>query len=935
MPTIKIADFGGLSPSSLPRALPENGAQAATNLFARTREFRPLANDTAVTTVGVSNPATLYRYQSTWLASATHLSFARAQINGDTTERTYYTFNDGSAAPRAINSSSTLTNLASAGRLLGVPAPTAKPAVVLQVTDELTTEELPGVDTEATTAIQAAINAAFVDSYQGNAIAPATPSVSQLGWAPHGAGMPSVAAHQWNLLVPMNGPVPAPGFEYVQRPEFGGMQVLVSGVYYWAVPFELYAPVRTINSSTLSAALTALKQPNDATTALFEPAEVTGVTADIVAYYALTSDPMKSLLDTALAATAMIRSVIDQSEDGIPAAFFTSTTWTDAFNAVVGINTTTEKGSASERIAYEATIRATKNPLTGADESISPTATRYWPETAGTATQYSNIRADINACISTNALGQVEFDAAKLRNTLAVEFEDIIMERAADQRAPLRSGLSTLIDYCLQPLEALFAPENLVALSRQASTDVGSSLLAARDQAKTALNALRNMYTDRVNQVAAAANNAYAIGAQQRIAARAVTRLIDTRFYRYTYVNDWGEESAPSPVSDMVEVDQNDTVQITVAAPPGSRNITHVRIYRSNTGSNTAAFQYLRYYATQTLTDGEWARSGEDTGGMPVGTVVYVDSQTGAELQEICPSTTWDEPPPNLRGLTDMPNGVIAGFFENTVCFCEPFYAYAWPVDYQHTTEHQIVAMASFGQTLVVGTTGYPYFVSGADSASMSAQKLESRQACVSAKSMIRVDGGVVYASPDGLCLASSGGIRVVTEGMFTREDWQKLNPSTMVCAYHDGVVYMMTTGGTASGCYALDIVAGKLVTLSLTASAFYTDLLTDVLYAVNGTAVTSLFTAATYRTATWKSRLQVAPKQAGFAWLTVESDFGAAVTVKWYGDGVLRHTATVSSREPVRLPAGRYLEHELQIEAAVRLNSVTIASSGDELREA
>lgn len=932
---LRIESFGGLRPALKPRELPPDAAQTASNLFARSKSFWPLLADTAAGTSSVSNPATLFRYRGSFLASAIRLSFARSQIAGDATDRTYYTFDDGSAPPRAIDSASTLANLTTAGRRLGVPAPTAAPAVALQVTDELTPEELPGVDADAVRAITDAINASFTSSYQGNAIPAATPSISQLGWAPHGAGMPSVAEHQWNLLVPMNGAVPAPGFEYLQRTEFGGALVLVSGVYYWAVPFELFAPVKTIDTSALTSALTALNQPHDATQDLFAPGEVTSVVTNVAAYYALTNEPMKSMLDAAKAATALIRSVIDQTEDGIPAAFFSSTTWTDAINGVVGINTTTEKGAAAERIAFQATKMATTNPLTGASESISPTATRYWPETAGTATQYANIRSDINACISTNTLGQKEFDVAKLKNTLAVEFEDIIIERAADQRPTLRAALPDLIDYCVQPLVELFSPGNLLALNRQAQTDVGSALLAARDGAKVALNRLRDLYTDRVAQSEQAARNAYALGAQQRIVEQAQTRIIDSRAYCYTFVNDWGEESAPSPFSAIVDADQNDTVQITVAAPPSGRNVTHVRIYRTNTGSSASAPQYLRYYATQNLVDDEWVRTGEVESGMPVGTTVYVDTQTRAQLQEVIPSTTWAEPPAALRGLTALPNGVMAGFFGNTLCFCEPFHPYAWPVDYQHATEHPIVALAAFDQTLVVGTTGFPYYVSGADSASMAAIKLQRAQACVSARSMVAVDGGVVYASPDGLCLANSSGVTVVTEELFTREDWQKLNPSTMVCGYHDGVVYMVTTGGDLSGCYALDFRARRLVSLPLAASAFHNDMATDTLYAVSGTSISGLFSGATRRTGVWRSAKIVLPAHAGWAWLGVESDFEAPVTVRWYGDGVLRHTATVTSRTPVRMPSGRYLEHEVEVESAARLNSVTLATSGDDLRGA
>lgn len=78
----------------------------------------------------------------------------------------------------------------------------------------------------------------------------------------------------------------------------------------------------------------------------------------------------------------------------------------------------------------------------------------------------------------------------------------------------------------------------------------------------------------------------------ERQSARAVVPIIEDRFYIATYVTDWGRRSAPSAVSARVEVDQNDTVTVTIAPPPAGRNITRWRLYH-NAGANSAAFQGL------------------------------------------------------------------------------------------------------------------------------------------------------------------------------------------------------------------------------------------------------------------------------------------------------------------------------------------------------
>ena len=405
-------------------------------------------------------------------------------------------------------------------------------------------------------------------------------------------------------------------------------------------------------------------------------------------------------------------------------------------------------------------------------------------------------------------------------------------------------------------------------------------------------------------------------------------RIIDTRFYVATYVTDWGWESAPSPVSEMLEIDQNDSVTVTVAAPPAGRNITHWRLYRSNVGSQSATFQFVDEMLATTLS--------------------YHDELKGEQLGEPCPTLTWAEPPyradsaspatvkpplgidPHLKGAVGMPNGIIAAFIDNFVAFCHPYHPYAWPVEYQVTTEFPIVGLGVFGQTLFVGTMGNPYLISGADSASMSALKLDSEHSCVSRRSIVSVGNGVIYASPDGLCLAGPSGVQLLTGDLFSREDWQALQPETVIATAHEGVYYFWA-GGT---CWALDLVAKRLGTVAgIAATAVHRDMLTDHLYAVVGDDVRKLFSEGR-RLATWRSGVATLPAQAPLAWVQVDSRFeGGAVEVRWIGDGALHHTAVLTSTEPKRLPPGRWLEHEVEIVSASRVTKLMMAGSTQELK--
>lgn len=166
----------------------------------------------------------------------------------------------------------------------------------------------------------------------------------------------------------------------------------------------------------------------------------------------------------------------------------------------------------------------------------------------------------------------------------------------------------------------------------------------------------------------------------------------------------------------------------------------------------------------------------------------YEDAVPTAGLSETLQTSTHLPPPVNLQGLVNMPNGVMAGFFGNTVCFSEPYKPHAWPIEYQMPIDYPVVKLAVFGQTLFVGTMGSVSLISGASPVNMSQVVLPGNQTCVSAQSVVAVEGGVVFASPDGLCMATLDGVKVLTKGLFLRAVWQKFNPETIRAAVHDGV---------------------------------------------------------------------------------------------------------------------------------------------------
>lgn len=243
--------------------------------------------------------------------------------------------------------------------------------------------------------------------------------------------------------------------------------------------------------------------------------------------------------------------------------------------------------------------------------------------------------------------------------------------------------------------------------------------------------------------------------------AGGVSTTVETRAYVYTWVSEYGEEGPPSsPTLATGKID--DTWAITVTAPGGGdttdRALDLVRIYRTVTNDQgVATYFFVTEFANSTTSYNDTAGSDD------------------IALNEQLKSTDWTAPPDDLEGLAVMANGVIAGWRENEIWFCEPYRPHAWPVRYQVSTEFPIVAMVAIGQTLVVGTQGVPYFVTGTVPDTMTLQRIPASESCVSRGSMVASPQGVFYASQNGLILASSGGVQNLTRNIISKDKWGEL----------------------------------------------------------------------------------------------------------------------------------------------------------------
>jgi hypothetical protein len=254
----------------------------------------------------------------------------------------------------------------------------------------------------------------------------------------------------------------------------------------------------------------------------------------------------------------------------------------------------------------------------------------------------------------------------------------------------------------------------------------------------------------------------------------------------------------------------------------------------------------------------------------------------------------------------------------------------------------------------------------------------------------------VLYASPNGLVSLGSGSQDVVTVPLYTRDEWQKTNPSSMVGAiYNNMYMGFSTVNGAIKGIVISRGDIPPLINFDYPTRSLFVDRSTSDLYAINDldNKVYHLdASTVNFTTYEWKSKKFALPNPTNFGAVKVGADYdfmnnigayiayvnaikaqnatlfaGAAgkvggqlnsgtlnqytlngslllplpeqgtnrfITLIIYADGVQIYQADVLSQEPLRLPATQkgYV-YEMLISGNTPVRFVAVASSIGELR--
>lgn len=269
----------------------------------------------------------------------------------------------------------------------------------------------------------------------------------------------------------------------------------------------------------------------------------------------------------------------------------------------------------------------------------------------------------------------------------------------------------------------------------------------------------------------------------------------DSRSYVYTYVNEWGEESAPSPPSNLLTIRDGDTVTVTgVALPPDGYNIVAANIYRASTG-----FRQTNAKEQKPITEYLYVATVEFPSSTFTDNVKIVGLGPALETQKV------RMPPAGMANVCAIEGVVrLAGTTRNQVHLSENFQPWNWPVKYDLTLDSIIIHMGCLDQKLYVTTDTVPYVIDVSSCEDMKCipvmdvGKPLPDIACKYANAAIVTPHGYIYSSPLGLILIDpKAQWTILTKNWFGEEDWAMVHPETVRMAYWEGYLFIVTDAAT------------------------------------------------------------------------------------------------------------------------------------------
>lgn len=246
------------------------------------------------------------------------------------------------------------------------------------------------------------------------------------------------------------------------------------------------------------------------------------------------------------------------------------------------------------------------------------------------------------------------------------------------------------------------------------------------------------------------------------------------RYFTYTFVDKYGHESAPFTPDDgsplpQIKVYEGQTVSVTnlQAAPQGNHNIENglIRLYQTDLLGNWRLIAYGVIGTTEFL----------DIDHMDI-------DDKAAMLPEVQVTAL---PPADLDNLVMHPTGYLMGSTGATLCATPPGFYSSWPVTYRRACQAKIMGIVPHDQGAFLITEKGLYSAIGSDPANLTILEVDATLGCVSRDSIVDMGGYAMYASYNGLAVASTQRSETVTTDVILHNDWPTYSPETMRAFRH------------------------------------------------------------------------------------------------------------------------------------------------------
>lgn len=382
-----------------------------------------------------------------------------------------------------------------------------------------------------------------------------------------------------------------------------------------------------------------------------------------------------------------------------------------------------------------------------------------------------------------------------------------------------------------------------------------------------------------------------------------------------TFVTAWGEEGPPSVASNLITINDGQTLTVTVipGTPGGSYNVANVRIYAS--AFNSQGSGNFKFFGT-----------------VAIGAGSYAHTFSVAGLAESLQSPYLLAPPTDLFGIGLHPGKFLYGFSGRNFCRSEINRAHGWPAEYVDPVDYEIVGGAIIGASVVICTKRNTWIAEGGDPANQSLRRIEGlKYPAVSKRSITVTDSGVAYAADAGLVVvAPDGSGALLTEKMIGFAAWKAYKPSSFTSVFHRGLYIAFYNTGAATGSIVIDMVNKTLVESSIYATAAWSEPgLNGALYLQVGADIVKWRAGAGARTPLWRSpKRQLDHNKAWGAARVVANDYTGNITFKLIQDGTTTSTKTLANRKAVTLAMVKKPTYQYEVSGGDQIKSIEIGSS-------